>query len=154
MQGKRRYGTLVAQVEDNVVVGWQAVMIPHQFGGHYIARTCHHEPLAVRIQLEIMLVEPIACRVGKLQCAAICGIDIGEIGRIGEGTGTLQAGRGQVFALRMLTVCPCQDGRKGQQYGKEKVCSLADAVGQTEGEDAPLPYLALYRNIADGKEGA
>ena len=81
MQGQSRYCTLVADAENRVVVGLQAVMIPLDLWCYQ--RGIAHRPhlmTALWTKREIMRIQIVSTGIGKLQCALVSAVDIREIG--------------------------------------------------------------------------
>ena len=88
VEGKGCDGALVADVEDDLVVGLQAVVEPFDLRGQQrgIAHLAH-EVTAVGVQLAVVGVEIVAAGVGKEERALVGAVDIGEIGGVGESLG-------------------------------------------------------------------
>ena len=83
MQGEGCHGALVAQVEDDIEVGFQTVLKPFQFGGIRQLWLSHHQVLAPRAQFQVMVVEVMDGGVGEDKGALIATIDIAEISAVG-----------------------------------------------------------------------
>ena len=88
MECQCRNGNLIADVEDNLVVGGQRLMEPL-----YLGRQCaivflaRHQQTTIRVLAQIVGVEVIATGVGKLQRAGIGSVDVGKISGVGKDMG-------------------------------------------------------------------
>ena len=91
MEGERGDGTLVANVEDDLIVDTDAVVKPLNLGRHGrgIVGIGSHEQRAVGMVLQIMAVECRATGVGKQQRALVLAVDVAEIGGVGIDVGTV-----------------------------------------------------------------
>ena len=78
-------GAFVADVEDDLVVGLQAVVEPLDLRGHQrgVAHLAH-KVMTVGAQLTVVGVEVVAAGVGKEERALVGAVDVGEISRIGK----------------------------------------------------------------------
>ena len=77
------HSTLVADIENHVVVGWQTVSEPLQFGYGSRLRILHHQEGSLRSEREIMAVEILSCGIGEGKRALVMTVDIAEIGAVG-----------------------------------------------------------------------
>ena len=139
MEGQGCDGTLVANVDDEVVVGLDATMEPFHFRGDD-GRVAHgrHGVSGLCAGLhEVVDVELMAAGIGKAEGALVGAVDVGEIGGVG-----IDAGAGQ----RLLSLGIDRD----QHHQGDN--QLGHALWQTEEETAPLPLLALGREEADSKD--
>ena len=91
MEGKGRDGTLIADIEDNLVVRRQTIMIPMNLWRYqrHITLTEHQHP-TVGMQLTVIFVEVVTATVGKHQRALVGAVDVGEIGAVGIDVRPLQ----------------------------------------------------------------
>ena len=82
------HSTLVTNIENNVVVGLQAIVKPFNLWWHEreISQLAH-KVFSVRFLLNIVLVKIIAAQVGKLERLLVFAIDIAEVGAIGVDAG-------------------------------------------------------------------
>ena len=88
MQGERRHGTLITDIQNDIVVDVQTVVEPLDLRcEHRQVPHLSHQIAAMGLQLTIMLIQIVAARVGKKQGPFIGAVDIGKIGGIGIGTG-------------------------------------------------------------------
>ena len=87
MEGQGCHCTLVAYIEDYLIVGIYAVVQPLYLGGRTLVAEPLQQQLAVRILRTVVVVECRNARVGKLQSTGIGAIDIGEIGGISKDVG-------------------------------------------------------------------
>ena len=164
VQRQGSHGTLVSQVQDDVIIGWQSGAHPGEFCRHSHLRMSHHEILAVGILREIEGVEIMARRIGKGQGALVGAVDIAEVGAICKIVGTLEIG----IYVRLVMIVALADvvgllslarlDRSRQQHeehdedAQQLMGSAGDAFRQTETEAAPLAQLAFCLNLAAGKE--
>ena len=93
MERQGCHGTLVADIENHVVVGWQTVSEPLQFSYGSRLRILHHQEGSLRSDREIMAVEILSCRIGEGKRALVMTVDIAEIGAVGILVGSLQIER-------------------------------------------------------------
>ena len=87
------HSTLVADIENHVVVGWQTVSEPLQFSYGSRLRILHHQEGSLRSDREIMAVEILSCRIGEGKRALVMTVDIAEISAVGILVGSLQIER-------------------------------------------------------------
>ena len=97
MKGESGYGTLVAYVEYEVVVGLYRVAQPLYLG------RCHHAVVVGRQQggvvgvlAQVVVVEALAAGVGEEQRALVVAVDVAEVGGVGIDGGSGQWGGGQL----------------------------------------------------------
>ena len=164
VQRQGSHGTLVSQVQDNVIIGWQSGAHPGEFCRHSHLRMSHHEILAVGIFRQIERVEIMARRIGKSQGTLVGTVDIAEVGTICKIVGTLEIG----IYVRLVMIVALADvvgllsltrlDRSRQQHeehdddAQQLMGSAGDALRQTETEAAPLAQLAFCLDLAAGKE--
>ena len=81
MQGKCGHGTLVAHIEDDLIVDVDGVVEPLYLRGHQrgVAQLQQQE-ITLGIEFLVVTIEIMTTRVGKLEGALIGAVDIGEIG--------------------------------------------------------------------------
>ena len=91
MQGQGSHRTLVANIENNLIVGIDAVVQPLYLWGRTLVAEPLQQQLSIRMLRTIVGVECRNARVGKLQCTGIGAIDIGEVGRVGKDVGAGEA---------------------------------------------------------------
>ena len=82
---KGRHGTLVADVENDLIVDVDAVVQPLYLGrqGRGVAISLHQQ-LALGMAPQVGLIKAFAAGVGKLERALVLPVDVAEIGRIGK----------------------------------------------------------------------
>ena len=86
MEGQGGYGTLVADVEDDVEVGVEAIVEPLDFWSRERRVAIGaHEVAASRLLTEVVVVQALATGVGKKQRTFVLAVDVAEIGGIGVG---------------------------------------------------------------------
>ena len=85
MEGERGNGTLVADVEDDLIVDADAVVKPLNLGRQRrgVVGVGSHEQLAVGMVLQIMAIECRATGIGKQQRALVLAVDVAEVGGVG-----------------------------------------------------------------------
>ena len=91
MEGERGDGTLVTNVEDDLIVDADTVVKPLNLGRQWrgVVGVGSHEQRAVGMVLQIMAVECRATGVGKKQRALVLAVDVAEIGGVGIDVGTV-----------------------------------------------------------------
>ena len=93
MERQRCHGTLITDIEYDLVVGWQTVVQPLDFGSGSFHGMCHHQIFPIWIQCQIVSVEIAARRICHSQGPLVGTIDITEIGTVGIGCCCLQQSR-------------------------------------------------------------
>ena len=142
MQGKRSHGTLVADVENHIVVGRQTVVQPLNLCRRSLLGMGYHQVFAIGMNREIETVEIGSCRIGHFQCSLIPTIDIAEVGAVSVG----------ISPFQQIAGC-CT--RLGNHQGKHQHhLHSANTARQAEGEPAALSLLAFGVDLADGEESA
>ena len=141
MEGEGSYGTLVADVEDDVVVGLHTVVEPHDLRCQQ-RQTAHpaHQIAATRILLEVMSVKATATGVGKEQGTLKGAMQVGEIGGVGVGTGAGEVGR----RCRLTEQAACHHDHRQPQTNHP--------LRQTEEQSAALAGCARGGNGTDGED--
>ena len=88
MQGQSRHGSLVTDIENDMIVGGQTIMIPFYLRCYqgWIAQG-YHQVMPIGLQQPVMLVQTVTTGVGKQQRTFIRAFDIREVGRISIGAG-------------------------------------------------------------------
>ena len=82
------HSTLVTNIENNVIVGLQAIVEPFNLRWHEReVSQLSHQVFSVGFLLKIVLVEIVATQVGKLERLLVLAIDIAEVGTIGVDAG-------------------------------------------------------------------
>ena len=81
MQGKGSNSTLIANVEDNLIIGGHTVVQPQNLRCHQGSITdIVHQQLPLGMLLQIMSIQIFTTRVGKFKCLGVGAVDIREIG--------------------------------------------------------------------------
>ena len=120
------HSTLVTNIENNVVVGLQAIVKPFNLWWHEreISQLAH-KVFSVRFLLNIVLVKIIAAQVGKLERLLVFAIDIAEVGAIGVDAGHAKG----IDFIRL-----CLNGRERAAEGEQENDGAGDALWQAEEE--------------------
>ena len=131
-------GTLVADVEDDLIVGLQAVVEPldlrcHQRGVAHLA----HEVTAVGTQLTVVGVEVVAAGVGEEERSLVGAVDIGEVGGVGKGCRTLLKRRSRSEKWKVKSEKYQQNTKDALGEGEADAAATAEGAGgshRTDGE--------------------
>ena len=140
-------GTLVTDVEDDMIVRLHAVVEPLDLRRQQrqVAHPAHQIP-AVRMRLEVISVKTTATGVCKEQRPLKGTVQIREIGGVGVTTGPLELirRRRRISRLTRQRTCPEESQQRQQQ--------TEDALRQTEEDPAALAGRARGSNGTDGED--
>ena len=124
MERQSGHSTLVTNIENNVVVGLQAIVEPFNLWWHQReVSQLAHQVFSIGFLLKIVLIKIVAAQVGKLECLLVFAINIAEVGAIG-----VDAGHAKSVDLIRLSL----NGRERIAEGEQQNDGAGDALWQAE----------------------